>query len=100
MNRREFLQTGAGALSAMLVLNPRTVFGSEANSAVRVGLLGCGNRGARAVRRKRVGDVPVRWTDHYYWRERLEVAGFEVGCSGLRQLCRQWCISRQPRVRG
>src|SRR5215467_3833661 len=53
MNRREFLQTGAGALSAMLVLNPRTVFGSEPNSAVRVGLLGCGNRGARAVRRKR-----------------------------------------------
>ncbi|HVN18741.1 MAG TPA: Gfo/Idh/MocA family oxidoreductase [Dongiaceae bacterium] len=46
MNRREFLQTGAGALSAMLVLNPRTVFGYEANSAVRLGLLGCGNRGS------------------------------------------------------
>ena len=46
MNRREFLQTGAGVLSAMLVLNPRTVFGYEANSAVRVGLLGCGNRGS------------------------------------------------------
>ncbi|HEV2399637.1 MAG TPA: Gfo/Idh/MocA family oxidoreductase [Candidatus Sulfotelmatobacter sp.] len=46
MNRREFLQTGAGALSAMLVLNPHTVFGSEANSAVRLGLLGCGNRGS------------------------------------------------------
>ena len=46
MNRREFLQTGAGVLSAMVVLNPRTVFGYEANSAVRVGLLGCGNRGS------------------------------------------------------
>lgn len=46
MNRREFLQTGAGALSAMLVLNPRTAFGYEANSAVRLGLLGCGNRGS------------------------------------------------------
>jgi predicted dehydrogenase len=46
MNRREFLQTGAGVLSAMLVLNPRTVFGYEANSAVRLGLLGCGNRGS------------------------------------------------------
>ncbi len=30
----------------MLVLNPRTVFGYEANSAVRIGLLGCGNRGS------------------------------------------------------
>jgi predicted dehydrogenase len=30
----------------MLVLKPRTVFGYEANSAVRLGLLGCGNRGS------------------------------------------------------
>jgi predicted dehydrogenase len=29
----------------MLLLEPRTVFGYEANSAVRHGLLGCGNRG-------------------------------------------------------
>lgn len=46
MNRREFLQTGAGALSAIWVFNARTVFGYEANSAVRLGLLGCGNRGS------------------------------------------------------
>jgi predicted dehydrogenase len=30
----------------MLLLGPRTVFGYEANSAVRHGLLGCGNRGS------------------------------------------------------
>ena len=30
----------------MLLLKPRTVFGYEANSAVRHGLLGCGNRGS------------------------------------------------------
>src|SRR5215467_13081842 len=46
MNRRKFLQTSAGALSTMLVLNSRTVFGYEANSSVRLGLLGCGNRGS------------------------------------------------------
>lgn len=45
INRREFLQTGLGALSGMLLLNPRTAFGYQANSAVRHGLLGCGNRG-------------------------------------------------------
>ncbi|MGA8741854.1 MAG: Gfo/Idh/MocA family oxidoreductase [Terracidiphilus sp.] len=45
MNRRKFLQTGSGMVSGMLVLNPRAVFGYEANSAVRHGLLGCGNRG-------------------------------------------------------
>ncbi len=45
MNRREFLQTGAGAASGLLLLKPATAFGYAANSAVRIGLLGCGNRG-------------------------------------------------------
>jgi myo-inositol 2-dehydrogenase/D-chiro-inositol 1-dehydrogenase len=46
MNRRDFLRTGTGVASSFLVLSPRTVFGYEANSAVRHGLLGCGNRGS------------------------------------------------------
>ena len=45
MNRRQFVQSGAAAASAMLLLKPRTAFGYDANSAVRHGLLGCGNRG-------------------------------------------------------
>ena len=45
MNRRQFLQTGSGVVSGMLLLNPRAAFGYQANSAVRHGLLGCGNRG-------------------------------------------------------
>jgi predicted dehydrogenase len=44
-DRREFLQS-AGALGALAILKPETVRGSAANSAVRVGLLGCGNRGS------------------------------------------------------
>jgi predicted dehydrogenase len=43
MNRREFLQTGAAC--GLLLLKPRTAFTYQANSAVRLGLLGCGNRG-------------------------------------------------------
>src|SRR3974377_494700 len=46
MNRREFLQAGSGVVTGMLVLDARTVFGYEANSAVGHGLLGCGNRGS------------------------------------------------------
>jgi myo-inositol 2-dehydrogenase / D-chiro-inositol 1-dehydrogenase len=46
MNRREFLQTGTGVVSGMLLINSRAAFGYEANSAVRHGLLGCGNRGS------------------------------------------------------
>jgi myo-inositol 2-dehydrogenase / D-chiro-inositol 1-dehydrogenase len=39
--RRRFLQTAGG----VLLLKPQTVFGSQANSTVEVGLVGCGGRG-------------------------------------------------------
>jgi predicted dehydrogenase len=45
-NRREFVGRAAAAASAaFLILKPETVRGYQANSAVRLGLLGCGNRG-------------------------------------------------------
>lgn len=44
MNRREFCRAGTAAASVLL-LKPNTVFGYQANSAVRLGLLGCGSRG-------------------------------------------------------
>src|SRR3954451_13768380 len=38
---------GAAAVGAgVMFMKPQLVFGTEANSAVRVGLLGCGGRGA------------------------------------------------------
>jgi predicted dehydrogenase len=45
MNRREFLETGTEVASGLLLLKPNVVFGYQANTAVRLGLLGCGNRG-------------------------------------------------------
>jgi myo-inositol 2-dehydrogenase / D-chiro-inositol 1-dehydrogenase len=45
MNRRDFAKNGAAAASGLLLLKPRTAFGYQANSAVRLGLLGCGSRG-------------------------------------------------------
>ena len=44
MNRRHFLHTGAAA-AGLLILKPRAAFGYQANSTVRLGLLGCGGRG-------------------------------------------------------
>jgi len=44
MDRRKFISTSAAA-SGLLLLKPKTAFGYEANSAVRLALLGCGNRG-------------------------------------------------------
>src|SRR5580700_378249 len=44
IGRRGFLQSAAGT-AAFTILKPQVVRGMQANSAVRVGLLGCGGRG-------------------------------------------------------
>jgi myo-inositol 2-dehydrogenase / D-chiro-inositol 1-dehydrogenase len=43
MNRRQFIQSGSAC--GLLLLKPSTAFSYQANSAVRLGLLGCGERG-------------------------------------------------------
>jgi len=43
-DRRTFLGAAAAG-TGMMFMTPQLVFGTEANSAVRVGLLGCGGRG-------------------------------------------------------
>jgi predicted dehydrogenase len=45
VNRRKFLETTTAATAGMMFLKPEIVRGTQANSAVRVGLLGCGGRG-------------------------------------------------------
>jgi predicted dehydrogenase len=44
VGRREFLGAAIAA-AGVAILEPRVVWGSQANSAVRLGLLGCGGRG-------------------------------------------------------
>ena len=48
INRRKFI-TSTAALSAFTILKPSTVFGSQANSAIRIGIIGCGNRGTAVI---------------------------------------------------
>jgi predicted dehydrogenase len=43
LSRREFI--GAGTTASLMILNSRLVRGTAANSAVQVGILGCGARG-------------------------------------------------------
>ena len=45
MRRREFLGTAATAAVGFTILKPSQIRGTEANSAVRLGILGCGGRG-------------------------------------------------------
>lgn len=48
MKRREFLHSTA-ALSAVTLISPSTAFGSKANSAIRMGIIGCGGRGTAVI---------------------------------------------------
>jgi myo-inositol 2-dehydrogenase / D-chiro-inositol 1-dehydrogenase len=48
MDRRDFIK-GSAFISAATILKPTTVFGSSANSAVRVGIIGVGNRGMAVI---------------------------------------------------
>jgi myo-inositol 2-dehydrogenase / D-chiro-inositol 1-dehydrogenase len=48
IKRRSFLKSAA-TISAITILEPRIVFGSGANSAIRLGIIGCGNRGTAVI---------------------------------------------------
>lgn len=48
MKRRNFIKSAA-SLSAVTILRPATVFGSKANSAIRLGIIGCGGRGMAVI---------------------------------------------------
>src|SRR5712671_5498375 len=45
VNRRKFLKSAAATTAGVMFIKPSLVHGTAANSAVRVGLLGCGGRG-------------------------------------------------------
>ena len=48
MERRSFVKAGA-AVGALTVVSPRIAFGSRNNSAVNIGIIGCGNRGMGVI---------------------------------------------------
>ncbi len=48
MERRTFLKSAA-TVSSFTILRPEIVFGSRANSAIRMGVIGCGNRGTAVI---------------------------------------------------
>jgi myo-inositol 2-dehydrogenase / D-chiro-inositol 1-dehydrogenase len=48
IERRTFMKSAA-AISALTILKPGIAFGSKNNSAIRMGLIGCGNRGTSVI---------------------------------------------------
>jgi len=48
LNRRKFIKSTA-AISAVTFVSPGIAFGSKANSAIRMGIIGCGGRGTAVI---------------------------------------------------
>ena len=48
LNRRKFIKSAA-AISTVTIVSPSVAFGSKANSAIRMGIIGCGGRGTNAI---------------------------------------------------
>jgi predicted dehydrogenase len=44
-SRRGFVKGSGAAAASFMIMKPQTAFGSQANSALSLGLIGCGNRG-------------------------------------------------------
>jgi len=45
ITRRRFIRTASAAAAGFTIVKPKSVFGTPANSAVQVGVIGCGGRG-------------------------------------------------------
>ncbi len=79
LDRRRFLAgTGAAAVS-FSVLAPQTVFGTEANGKVRMGLIGCGGRGTWIMDffKKHGGFEVTACAD--YFQDKADAAGAKHG---------------------
>ena len=46
MDRREFVKTTSTAAAGLLLVSPKIAFGTAANSALQLGMIGCGGRGS------------------------------------------------------
>src|SRR5438045_4292470 len=82
-DRRGFLRTASG--TGLLLLKPQTVFGTLANSAVEIGIVGCGGRGnwIGGHFKEHTGARIVALADVF--RDRVEPTGAKFGVESTRQ---------------
>jgi len=76
-NRRRFLATGG--VVAMTIMQPSLVFGSQANEKIRLGLIGCGNRGLWIAKLFQDHGGYVVAAVHDYFPDRAKTVGGQFG---------------------
>jgi predicted dehydrogenase len=79
VGRREFVGVAAAATAGFTILKPSTVFGTQANSAVRLGVLGCGGRGTAVTESflQNTGAIVTAMGDIF--QDNLEKSAQELG---------------------
>jgi len=79
VNRREFMAKAGAAAVSFTILRPEIVRGTQANSKIRLGLVGCGGRGGwiAGLFRKHGGYEITAVAD--YFRERVDEVGGRLG---------------------
>jgi predicted dehydrogenase len=79
VKRREFMAKAGAAALSMTVLGPELVRGTQANSRIRIGLIGCGGRGGwiADLFRKHGGYEITSAAD--YFQERVDKVGAALG---------------------
>lgn len=85
LRRRAFLQVAAGAAAGLTIVPARAVTGTQANTVVRLGLIGCGGRG------RWIGDLFEKSGQakvvaaHDYFRDRVDTAGDLFGVDAAKR---------------
>ena len=79
LGRRAFVGMAAAATAGFTILKPSTVFGTQANSAVRLGVLGCGGRGTAVTESflQNTGAIVTAMGDIF--QDNLEKSAQELG---------------------
>jgi myo-inositol 2-dehydrogenase / D-chiro-inositol 1-dehydrogenase len=79
MNRRGFVKAATAATAGVLLVKPSVAFGTAANSALQVGIIGSGSRGPWIGNffQQHTNSKVVALADYY--RDRLDAAGQRLG---------------------
>ena len=85
VSRRKFLGTATGAAATFMITSPKTAFGSEANSQLKLGLVGCGSRGPWIANFFQQHTNTKCVAVHDYFRNQVEIAGAKLDVPEDRQ---------------
>ncbi len=83
MKRRQFLKVAATTTAAFAIMSPRTALGTDANSKIEIGLIGCGGRG-KWIANLFEKNAPAKIVAaHDYFRDHVDDVGnaFDVDAS-------------------